>query len=179
MNIRAHITATLAKLGGLPIATMNILAALSLHGIFAEGSSSAPLDNQSLDGLKEYRDNGDGIFRYYDSSAVPEAKDTRYIFGTYSWRYPHKGQMLPLTADIAYILNCKTGKITQVYEALHLNSAAVSLLPNEIQGKANVSLARKLIKTDGLRYSGPNKLLSYQDTTAFRMACGFDFDYSN
>lgn len=134
-------------------------------------ASELTLDNVSLKGLLRYKDSGGGEFVYYEPSAVPQAQDTKFVFGAYSWKYPEKGRMIPITTDVAYIVDCKRESLTQVFESRHLTAANLTLLPPDIQKKAIGEKAERMVTVQGLNFTSPTRVVYMRDTAALEVAC--------
>lgn len=140
--------------------------------------------NFSTDGLQKYKDSGSGIFQYYAPTKVPGKADEFFLFGTYSWTYPlDNGKDQLVSEDIGYLVDCKSTQITKVFSAVHIDSVSRTRLPDSVERRLVQSGASRLVQVDGLEsknYRLHNELgqvVTYQDTTAFTVACGRDLTF--
>lgn len=136
-------------------------------------ASAQALNEVSLKGLVRYKDAGGGELIYYEPSAVPEAQDTKFVFGSYISEYPDKGRMIPVRTDVGYIVNCKRERITQAFEALHITPATLAILPSDIQEKAIKENADRMVKVKDLNFTSPSRLVYMKDTAALEVACKY------
>lgn len=163
------------KIGGLILAAG---AALVPQVVFAEESS-----NYSVDGLKRYQDPGSGIYQYYHPSKVPGRAHEVFLFGTYSWSFPSVKGESKASEDFGYLVDCQSTQITKIFSALHISHESRIDLPDSLMMQLRKTGATRLLQIDGLEtknYKNHNELgqvVTYQDTSAFKLACGRDLTF--
>ncbi len=177
---------------GLPFSS-GVFAKLLLFASFFCLDPAAFADSfsdYSFSGIRRHRDSGDGTYSYYPVTSVPGKEHEKFFFGTYTWSYPlENGRSITLSEDAGYLIDCRTTQITRVFSALHVSPKTLLELPSElayspdIANRIRQSSLTRVVKVTGLEtknyrlHNVLGQVVTYMDTSAFRLTCGEEPTY--